>query len=253
MGHLFQFEVLQQWIFISEQNFPCLGNFHASHTGAKMFYFDPLSPPPFSFRKCFLLCTTQNCTTDENAGLPHRCSFQQRTPVNSWTKFRCKKKDQKNGTKLTYFLKKKNLKPGMLQAAAGLIIPKACTCTKNGRTHQSSAWGLVWRDPIFYLIWTKFRGFSGHLKFDLQFIFDISLFFLHSCLPQSTFIFCFLSNSRRRSASEGSVRGEDGQGEPCCHLSSFDLSPISFHLLHTRTRDLKTLQELCNNSHSVGS
>ena len=37
---------------------------------------------------------------------------------------------------------------------------------KNGGTHQSSAWGLVWREPKQFLISTKFRGSSGHLKFD---------------------------------------------------------------------------------------
>ena len=35
---------------------------------------------------------------------------------------------------------------------------------KNGGTHQSSAWGFVWRDPKWFLILTKFRGSSGHLK-----------------------------------------------------------------------------------------
>ena len=36
---------------------------------------------------------------------------------------------------------------------------------KKIRTHQASAWGLVWRDPRGFLILTKFRGSSGHLKF----------------------------------------------------------------------------------------
>ena len=33
-------------------------------------------------------------------------------------------------------------------------------------THQSSSWGLVWRNPKRFFILTKFRGSSGHLKFD---------------------------------------------------------------------------------------
>ena len=39
-------------------------------------------------------------------------------------------------------------------------------------THHASAWGLVWRDPKQFLISTKFKGSSSHLKFDHFYIVD---------------------------------------------------------------------------------
>ena len=43
---------------------------------------------------------------------------------------------------------------------------------KEIRTHQASAWGLVWRDPKGFLISTKFRGSSSHFRFDHFYIVD---------------------------------------------------------------------------------
>ena len=37
---------------------------------------------------------------------------------------------------------------------------------KKMTTHHALAWGLVWRDPKGFLILTKFKGSSGHLKID---------------------------------------------------------------------------------------
>ena len=37
---------------------------------------------------------------------------------------------------------------------------------KSG-THHASAWGLVWTDPKGFLILTKFKAASSHLKFEL--------------------------------------------------------------------------------------
>ena len=39
-------------------------------------------------------------------------------------------------------------------------------------THHALAWGLVWKDPKWFLISTKFRGASGHFRFDLFNIVD---------------------------------------------------------------------------------
>ena len=39
-------------------------------------------------------------------------------------------------------------------------------------THHAIAWGLVWNDPKGFLILTKFRGASGHFRFDLFYIVD---------------------------------------------------------------------------------
>ena len=80
---------------------------------------------------------------------------------------------------------------------------------------------------------------------NLQFIFDISQFFLHSCLPQSTLIFDLTVEEGLRG-----VRGGKMVKLSSCDLffdnkklffsQSFDLSPTSFHLLHTRTKDLRS-------------
>ena len=39
-------------------------------------------------------------------------------------------------------------------------------------THLALAWGLVWKDPKGFFIPTKFRGASGHFRFDLFYIED---------------------------------------------------------------------------------
>ena len=39
-------------------------------------------------------------------------------------------------------------------------------------THHAIAWGLVSKDPKGFLISTKFRGASGHFRFDLFHIVD---------------------------------------------------------------------------------
>ena len=39
-------------------------------------------------------------------------------------------------------------------------------------THQALARELVWKDPKGFLILTKFRGASGHFRFDLFYIVD---------------------------------------------------------------------------------
>ena len=45
----------------------------------------------------------------------------------------------------------------------------------NSTTHHALAWGLVWKDPKGFLIPTKFRGASGHFRFDLFYIVDFHL------------------------------------------------------------------------------
>ena len=39
-------------------------------------------------------------------------------------------------------------------------------------THQALAWGLVWKDSKGFFISTKFKGASGHFRFDLFYIVD---------------------------------------------------------------------------------
>ena len=43
---------------------------------------------------------------------------------------------------------------------------------KISTTHHASAWVLVWRDPTGFFISTKFRGSSGHFRFDHFYIVD---------------------------------------------------------------------------------